>query len=61
MSVNQEQRECGEQYSLQEILESITTRINSIECTLGYIIKSLDIKPPDAEAGIDSKESPEQV
>lgn len=51
-----------EELTLQEVLESIMTRIQSIECTLGYIIKSLDIKPPqDGEAGVDKEEQSEQV
>lgn len=54
--------EVKESPTLEEIIEQIFKRLMQLEATLGYIIHSLDIKPPlitkDAETGVDSEEPP---
>ncbi len=52
--------EVKESPTLEEIIEQIFQRLMQLEATLGYIIHSLDIKPPpitNAEARVDSEES----
>ena len=35
-----------EELTLLKVIQDIVQRINTLECTLGYIIKTLNIKPP---------------
>jgi len=46
--------------TLEEIIQQIMDRLNRLEATCGYIIHSLDIKPPlkvENEAGENREES----
>ena len=36
-----------EEVTLVKIIQDIVQRINTLECTLGYIIKTLNIPPPE--------------
>ncbi len=50
--------------TLEEIIKQIVDRLNRLEATLGYIIHSLDIKPPprvEDETGEDRDESSSAV
>ena len=39
--------ESTEEVTLVKIIQDIVQRINTLECTLGYIIKTLTIPPPE--------------
>lgn len=39
--------EIEEELTLVKVIQDIVQRINTLECTLGYIIKTLNIPPPE--------------
>ena len=49
--------------TLEQVIQQIMERLARLEATVGYIIHSIDLKPPrmtnDAETGVDSEESSE--